>query len=340
MIDFERVYDYQSLYEAYLRSRRSKRYRSEVLQFSYNLEENLIHLQNELLWRTYEVGKYNPFIVHDPKTRQIVALPFRDRVVQHSLHAMLDPLFERRMIYDSFACRFGKGTHAAARRVSFFLGKPENHYYLKADIKSYFQSVNHRILWDVMTRHIEDEGILWLLKKIIDSSPGAGIPIGNLMSQLFANVYLHELDHLMKNALGVRYYVRYMDDFLVFHPSKRYLWDLLEEVRNFLSSELALQLNQKTRIDKTSSGVEFVGYRIWENNKLIKKQSLDRMRKKARAWRKGKMNDDQFMASIGSWMGHARDTASHQTVEKMLLRSLQHAVERDNEMSSSQGAKI
>jgi RNA-directed DNA polymerase len=339
MTDFERVYDYQSLYEAYLRSRKAKRYRSEVLQFSYHLEENLIELQNELIWKTYEVGRYRPFIVHDPKTRQVVALPFRDRVVQHSLNAVLEPYFERRMIRDSYACRVGKGTHEAARRVSYFLGKPDVHYYLKADIKSYFQSVNHRILWSLLTERIDDEDILWLVEKILESTPGTGLPIGNLMSQLFANVYLHELDHLVKNVLGVKYYVRYMDDFLIFHPSKSALWALLEELRGFLENDLALRLNQKTRIDKASRGVEFVGYRIWRNNKLIKKQSLNRMRRKARAWRNGKMDDDQFLASVGSWVGHARDTASHQEVEKLLLMSLQHAAFRGSGRTISHSAK-
>ena len=339
MSSFADVYDYHHLYEAYLRARKAKRYHSEVLRFSYRLEGNLIQLQNELMWRTYEVGVYRPFVVHDPKTRQVVALPFRDRVVQQSLNAVLEPVFDRRMIHDSFACRSGKGTHQAARRVSHFLGKPANHYYLKADIKSFFRSVNRRILSSLLAEHIDDDGLLWLIARVLDSSPSAGLPIGNLVSQLFANVYLHELDHLVKHELGVRYYVRYMDDFLIFHANKAVLWDLLAEIRRFLEDELALRLNQKTRIDKTSRGVEFVGYRIWRGNKLIKKQSLNRMRRKARAWRSGKMKDDRFLASAGSWIGHARDTASHQAVERLLLRALQYAAARGSESNDSHSAK-
>lgn len=321
---FEQVYDYHNLYEAYIKARKQKRYRNEVLQFSYALEENLITLQNELIWKTYKVGEYRSFVIYEPKKRQIVALPFRDRVVQHALNAVIEPIFEQRMIYDSYACRRGKGTHQAARRVAYFLGKPRNHYYLQADVKSFFASINRTILRSILAERIEDEGVMWLIDEVLNSTPGTGLPIGNLMSQLFANVYLHELDHYAKNVRGVKYYVRYMDDFLVLHESKVYLWGLLEDIKEFLRTRLALALNDKTRIGKTSEGIEFVGYRIWNRNKLIKKQSLKRMRKKARAWRHRKISDDRFLASLGSWLGHSADTASHRAVERIMLDCLHH----------------
>jgi RNA-directed DNA polymerase len=321
---FERIYDYHNLYDAYIKARKQKRYRGEVLQFSYALEENLITLQNELIWKTYKVGAYRPFVIYEPKKRQIVALPFRDRVVQHALNNIIEPIFDKRMIYDSYACRRGKGTHRAAKRLAYFLGKPRNHYFLKADIKSYFASINHAIIREIIGRYINDDGVLWLINEILKSSPGTGLPIGNLLSQLFANVYLHELDHYVKNVRGVKFYVRYMDDFLILHESKAFLWSLLADIEEFLQTRLALTLNAKTRIGKTLEGIEFVGYRIWSRNKLIKKQSLDRMRKKARAWRHGKISDGRFLASLGSWMGHSADTASHQAVEKIMLDSLHH----------------
>lgn len=328
---YERVYDYQSLYDAYLRARKEKRYRNEVLRFSYNLEESLIDLQNHLIWKTYRVGQYRHFQVHDPKTRSIVAAPFRDRVVQHSLNAVIEPIFDRTMIYDSYACRRGKGTHAAARRVSYFIGKPGNWYYLKADIQKYFPSIAHDVLRELFRRRIPDNDILWLIDRVLESDRGSGavgIPIGNLMSQLSANIYLHELDHHVKRDLGIKYYVRYMDDFLIFHSSKQELRRLETHLHHWLSEHLGLRLNQKTRVSRSKDGVAFVGYRIWPGNKLLKKGSLQRMRRKARAWRKGKMTDEAFLASIGSWIGHARDTASHEVVERLLLGSLQHAVTR------------
>lgn len=321
-------YTTTNLYNAYLKARKHKRYRSEVLKFSYALEENLIQIQNELIWRTYTVGPYRPFIVYEPKKRQIVALPFKDRVVQHAVNNVIEPIFDKRMIYDSYACRKGKGTHRAARRLAFFLGKQNIHYFLKADIASYFASINHSILKDLIREQIEDTEMLWLIDTIINHSNGPGLPIGNLTSQLFANVYLHELDCWMKNEIGVNYYLRYMDDFVVLHKSKKYLLELLKETEAFLSSHLALQLNPKTRIDCIKNGIEFVGYRVWNRNKLIKKQSLKRMKKRVKAWKEGIISSQKLLSSFSSWVGHCADTASHKAVERLMLSCLHTAVEK------------
>jgi retron-type reverse transcriptase len=322
-MQYSEVYNFENLYDAYLKARRQKRYRGEVLQFSYNMEHELIALQNELKQHTYRVGEYRPFIVNEPKRRQVVALPFRDRIVQHALNNVIEPIFEKRMIYDSYACRVDKGTHAAARRISYFLGKPENVYFLKMDVKSFFASINKDILKTIIRRCIEDREILWLVDIILDSSPVEGLPIGNLMSQLLANVYLHELDHHCKCAIGVRYYVRYMDDVIIMSYSKTYLKALLTDIEDFLTRHLDISLNNKTNIGKCSDGIEFVGYRIWRNYKLIKKQAIVRMKNKAKAWKHGKIADDKYMSSIGSWMGHSFDTSSHKAVEQIMLDSLQ-----------------
>jgi retron-type reverse transcriptase len=317
------VHDFANLYDAYLKARKQKRYRGEVLKFSYSLEQNLITLQKELIEKTYAVGAYRPFIVYEPKKRQIVALPFRDRIVQHALNNIIEPVFDRRMITDSYACRIGKGTHAAAKRISYFMGKPSNIYYLKMDVKSFFASIDRDILKIIVRNIIEDNDILWLIDVILDSSPVSGMPIGNLMSQLFANVYLHELDHLCKNVLGVPYYVRYMDDVLILSHSKSYLQAVLANITEFISTHLALELNHKTGIGKCKDGIEFVGYRIWRNLRLIKKQSLTRMKKKVRAWKSGKIQDEKFTASLGSWMGHSVDTSSYRGVMRVVLDSMQ-----------------
>lgn len=326
---YEQVYDYQNLYDAYLKARRQKRYRSEVLKFSYSLEENLIQIQNELIWKTYRIGPYRPFIVYEPKKRQIVALPFKDRVVQHALNSVIEPIFDRVFIYDSYACRKGKGTHRAAKRLGYFLGKPGIHYYIKADIQSYFASINHSILKDLLRRRIDDQDILWLIDTILDNESGQGLPIGNLTSQLFANIYLHELDHFLKNQLSVRYYLRYMDDFIVLHASKKYLRDLLSTIDGFLSSKLALRLNPKTRIDAIKNGIDFVGYRVWHLNKLLRKRLIRRMKKRARNWMDGKVSDGSYLSSISSWIGHVQDTSSHMALERLLLKSLHHSCNRN-----------
>jgi retron-type reverse transcriptase len=321
-MQYSNVYDFANLYEAYLKARKQKRYRSEVLQFSYCLERELLILQKELKEKTYATGEYRPFTIYEPKKRKVVALPFRDRVVQHALNNIIEPVFDRRMIADSFACRAGKGTHAAAKRVSYFMGKPSNAYYLKLDVKSFFASVDKNILKRVIRNTIEDKDILRLIDVILDSSPVPGLPIGNLTSQLFANVYLHELDHHCKNNLGVSYYARYMDDVLILSHSKSYLQAVLANIREFISERLALELNSKTRIGKCKDGVEFVGFRIWRNLRLIKKQSLARMKKKVRAWKSGKIQDEKFMASLGSWMGHAVGTSSYRGVMRVVLDSM------------------
>lgn len=335
-MQYSDIYSFENLYDAYLKARKQKRYRGEVLHFSYNLDHELIILQNELKQHTYHVGEYRPFIVTEPKRRQIVALPFRDRIVQHALNNIIEPVFEKRMIYDSYACRINKGTHAAARRVSYFLGKPENNYFLKMDVKSFFASINRDILKTIIRRYIDDGEIIWLLNVILDSSPVTGLPIGNLMSQLFANVYLHELDHHCKCAVGVRYYLRYMDDIIVMSYSKPYLKALLIDIESFLADHLNIALNNKTNIGKCSDGIEFVGYRIWRNYKLIKKQAIMRMKKKAAAWKYGKITDDKYMASIGSWIGHSFDTSSHRAVEKIMLGSLQEMQRRIHNGCQSQ----
>jgi retron-type reverse transcriptase len=266
--------------------------------------------------------------VLEPKKRQIVALPFRDRIVQHALNNIIEPVFDRRMIDDSYACRVGKGTKAAAKRVSYFMGKPGSTYCLKLDIKSFFASIDRSILKSIIRRYIDDKDIIWLLNTIFDSSPVPGMPIGNLMSQLFANVYLHELDHRCKNVIGIKYYVRYMDDILILSHSKSYLQAVLADIKDFIESRLALELNRKTGISKCKDGIEFVGYRIWRNLRLIKKQSLTRMKKKVKAWKSGKIEDGRFMASIGSWMGHSVDTSSYRGVMRITLDSMREMERR------------
>lgn len=326
------IYDFENLYFAYLKARRSKRYRSEVLEFTSNLEENLLQLQNELIWRTYRTGRYREFYVHDPKTRLVMALPFRDRVVHHALVAVIEPIFERRFIFDSYACRPGKGTHAGANRVTFFLKKLTRlHgrvYCLKADISKYFPSINHRILKELIRKKIVCPGTLWLIDEIIGSAADPsnpdpkGIPIGNLTSQLFANIYLHELDIFVKHTLKARYYVRYMDDFVLLSPNKDELWEYKREIQVFLADRLNLALNGKTSVFPISQGIDFLGYRIWPTHRLLRKNSIKRMKRKLKIFRKkyseGRITMDRMNASIQSWLGHCKHANTYNLRQKLL----------------------
>lgn len=329
---YPRIYDFQNLYAAYLKARRGKRYQQEVLCFSANLEEELIALQNELIWKTYRTGPYRYFYVHDPKKRLVAALPFRDRVVHHALCNVIEPIFEKRFIADSFACRVGKGTHRGADRVTEFLRSAQRMwgmvFCLKGDVAQYFASVNHHILMGILARTIACRDTLWLMKEILasgaapDDPDPVGIPIGNLTSQLWANVYLNELDQFVKHVLRARFYVRYMDDFILLAGDKPTLWGWRREIEGFLEANLRLRLNSKTDIFPISRGIDFLGYRIWPTHRLLRKASVKRMRralkKFQKLYREGRIGFDRINATVQSWLGHAKHANTYSLRKKIL----------------------
>lgn len=306
------------------------------MRFSFNLEENLIQIQNELIYKSFETGRYRFFYVYDPKTRLVASLPFKDRVVQHALCNILEPLFELRFIFDSYACRKGKGMHAGANRATHFLRETRrkwgNVYCLKCDIEKYFPSINHAILKSIIRRRISCVDTLWLIDGIIDSSSDdgnarkRGLPIGNLTSQLWANVYLDILDHFVKEVLRERYYIRYMDDFIILGASKSHLWEVKYEIERFLDEYLSLRLNGKTGIAPIEQSIDFLGYRIWPTHRRLRKSSKKRMKRKLKAFqRKYKNNEmefDQINACIQSWLGHARHCNSYSLRKKLLNNTI------------------
>jgi retron-type reverse transcriptase len=327
------VYDFENLYQAAHTAADDKKYKPASLRFFQNLEENIIELQNELIWKTYKLGDYNNFKVRDPKPRDISALPFRDRVIQIALCSVIEPLFDTRFIYDTYACRTGKGTVAAANRISYFLGKNDTTKYLKLDVSKYFQSIDIEKLEAVIKdRYITDENILWLIDTILRHDyHGRGIKIGNRFSQLAANAYLAEIDFFAKVKNQLPYYVRYMDDIVILNNSKRKLHIIHNKIERFMNDVLGLKLNDKTKIDNCKNGIDFVGYRIFPKNKIIKKQSMNRTRNVLRAWKNGKMTNEHFLASMGSRCGHATGTASYRFYIQILLKALQHALAPEKE---------
>lgn len=321
---YTQIASFDGLYEAYQRARRQKRYRDEVLRFRLDLEGNLLVLLNELLTKTYRTGRYRFFHIYEPKRREVAALPFRDRIVQHALCRVIEPLFERKFIADSFACRVDKGTHAAADRLIVFLREAEarwGHVYaLKADIAQYFPSINHAILQRLLRRTIACRDTLWLMDEILHSTaiPGdpnpCGLPIGNLTSQLWANVYLNELDHFVKETLRVRHYLRYMDDFVLLSGEKAQLRYWHVEIATFLHDRLALRLNPKTTILSARQGVPFVGYLVWADQRKLRRSRLQRLQRCLtgvwRRWQVGQMSAERALASVMSWLGHLRPTGA------------------------------
>lgn len=309
---YEQVYDFANLERAYKKARKCKRYRNEVLQYSANLEENLINLQNHLIWHSYRQGQYRTFFIYEPKERLISALPFKDRVAQHAINNILEPLIDRRFYFHSYACRKKKGMHKASEVLSKWIynstfdGTPL--YAIKGDIHHYFQSIDHGKLKQALRRIIKDAELLWLLDLIIDSGgeDGRGIPVGNLTSQLFANLFLDALDKFIKETLCVRHYIRYMDDFVILSTDKDYLRQALKEIENFLCIELGLRLNPKTTILNCKNGVDFCGYRHFVDHKKVRKSSIRRMRRTISAYRKGKISEERFSKILQSWLGHIK----------------------------------
>ena len=332
-LKFEDVYDFQNLFNAYKTGISNittyKRYRKHVTDFTVQLEENLIELQNDLIWHTYELGNFFNFCVYEPKKREIAALPFRDRVVQIALCNIIEPYIDARFINESCGCRKNKGTLFAARRAAYYMHKSENTKYLKCDIHKFFYSVDINILIQLIRRYIDDEGILWLIEKIIrKDNPEKGIKIGNRLSQLAANIYLHELDFYIKQMLHVKYYVRLIDDFLIFSNNKHKLRVYLEQIEEFLHETLHLELNEKTCISSCKSGVDFVGFKIFPNYMIVKKKTLRRTSRLLRGWMHGKISDEAFTASIGSRCGHAKGSVSYKFYNDILLKALFYALKR------------
>jgi len=280
----------ESLHQAYKKASRLKRYRGEVLQFRQGLEHNLLQLQAELAAKTYCTGEYRTFCVHEPKSRLVAALPFRDRVVHHALCSVIEPIWERRFIVDSYACRAGKGMHAGADRTQAFLRQARRRwgrvYCLKGDIAKYFRNVDHGVLKTLVRKRIACPDTLWLCDEIIDSAKplnngkAKGIPIGNLTSQLFANIYLHELDSFVKQQLREPLYVRYMDDFVIIAGDKTQLHKDRITIAAFLEEHLSLELNSKTQVFPIKSrGIDFLGYRIWPTHRLLRNSTKRRIRR-------------------------------------------------------------
>jgi retron-type reverse transcriptase len=331
---YNRICEFGNLHQAYLKARRNKRYRAEVLAFSAHLEEELLQLQQELLTGTYHTGTYRRFEVREPKRRLVAALPFRDRVVQHALYNIIEPIFESRFIHDSYACREGKGTHAGADRVTAFLRKAHREHgqvwILKGDIAHYFPSVDHQVLLAIIERTIRCDATMGLVREIVDSwhtagARGRGIPIGNLTSQLFANLYLNELDQFVKHELRQRHYARYMDDFVVIGGDKAALNGLRQDITEFLAEKLALGMNSKTKIFAAAQGVDFLGYRIWATHRLLRKGSIKRMkhalRHFIRLYAGGDITLGRINASVQSWLGHCSHADTYNLRKRLLAEA-------------------
>lgn len=322
-IGIQDIATFENAEDAYRKARRCKRYREEVLIFTDNLEEELYSLVDDLSSGTYRQGKARRFVIYEPKKRDIYALPFRDRVAQHMINSKIEPIIEKRFYYHSYACRKNKGMHKAAdyaqeciRNLSF---EGKQVYALKADIHKYFNSVDHEILKQILSRIFKEKGLLSLLFYIIDSygEDGRGLPVGNLLSQLFANLVLNELDDFVKHELKEENYQRYMDDFVIFHNDREHLEEALQKIEAFLGERLKLTLNPKTQIINTKNGLDFCGYRIYKDYRKIRKRSPKHIRAAIRAYRSGKITKEKMLMIYASWEGHAEHADTYKLRRKI-----------------------
>jgi len=286
---FSKLCSAEHLFATWEKFARGKRGKPDVQRFERKLEENIFELQSDLLRRKYKHGLYQPFIVHDPKRRQIHKAPVRDRLLHQAIVDCIEPYFEKHFIFDSFSCRKNKGTHAGVKRLQKFLRRASANntktvYALKCDIRQFFATVDHEILLNLIKAKIKDEELLKIVEKIINSfciSPVRGIPLGNVTSQLFANVYLHELDWFMKHRLRESFYLRYCDDFVIVGEDRQKLLELVKPIKQFLASELSLNIHSdKTTIKSWNQGIDFLGYVLKPDCILLRSKTRQRMLKR------------------------------------------------------------
>lgn len=318
------IISWDNLYAAYKEAKKGKRYKNQVLAFTEHLEENLITIQNELIWQEWQPAEFRSFMVAEPKPRQIHAPVFRDRVVHHALVRVIEPLFERRFIHRSCACRKWRGTFFALRQTQRMVGNRKNTHALKADIKGYFPSVNHETLKKVIRKTIGDKKTLWLIDTIIDGGGDGetGIPIGSLTSQLFANIYLDVFDHYVTDELGHGQYIRYMDDFLLFHNDKKELKNIRDVIEEYLFKKLQLRLNHRTQVFPLSHGVDFCGYRTFRTHTLPRKRNVKRAKSRLKKLADKVNNGDEKLATmrsvVMSFLGYMKHCKGHETTRSVL----------------------
>ncbi len=308
-----KLFNFQNLYRAYINCRRHKRNTYHAAQFEIYLESELLKLERELQDHSYKIGRSICFVVEDPSLREIFAATFRDRVVHHLLYNFLEPIFEPKFIDQSYACRKNKGIHQSLRDLQKYLDKiTQNHhrkaYYLHLDIRGFFMSLNKKILFQLISNQVKNPELIWLARLIIFNNPienftskgdkslfdkipphkslfhvpeNQGLPIGNLTSQFFANIYLNELDQFAKHNLKVKYYLRYVDDFLLLSYEKEKLDEWHSDIASFLKDHLQLDLNpQKQILQATDTGIDWLGYIVKPDHILVRRRIVKNFKRK------------------------------------------------------------
>lgn len=334
---------FENLMQAHKRARQHKTYKNEVITFEISLENNIINLLNNIRTKKYRLGTYRKFIIYEPKERVIEALPYVDRIVhQWYVEEFIKPYIVPKFVNTTFACLVDRGTHKAVENVQKQLRIYKRNFgdfwILKCDIKKFFYSIDPNILFEIMQKYIRDKDLLEFTELLIfENRPRAnrlGIPIGNYTSQFFANIYLNELDQFVKRTLKVRYYTRYMDDFILLLPSKAECVRIKKIIEDFLASHLHLELNNKSRYYPYKMGVNFCGYRIFTTHSLLRLDSKKKIKRSVKKWNKqyskNKLDLDKTMQSLNAWIGHSSHCNSYHLQQK-IFNSCQFLVNASSE---------
>jgi len=324
----QQLISWENLLRAFAKASRGKRGRADVAAFEYRLEDELFGLRQQLLSREYRPGAYSSFFIHEPKRRLISAAPFRDRVVHHALCNLIEPVFERSFVADSFANRVGKGTHRALDRAQALSRR--HRLVLQLDVRQFFPSLDHAILRRVLQRKLPDSELLWLIDRILDSGVGVldeeyrmvyfpgddllavhrprGLPIGNLTSQFWANAYLNGLDHFVKRELRCPGYVRYVDDLLLFGDDKALMWEWRHRLEQRFAG-LRLTIHPGAHPRPATEGIPFLGFVVFPGHRRLKRRKgiefRRRLRRLLRLYQGEPELAEAVAASVDGWLNHA-----------------------------------
>lgn len=340
---FNKIFSYENLEEAYEKSLKGDaKFKREALIFQRNETINLVRLRNSLYNRTYEFGNYTTFKVYEPKERVINAPQYKDKIVQLALGNVLNDIFVPTFIPESYACMKGRGTHKAVKKVQNNLRKAkwkygDNAYICKFDVHKFFYSIDRDILKRVYRKKIKDEDVLWVMDVITDSGAmidDVGIPLGNSMSQLYANIYLDQLDQYCKRYLGYKYYVRYADDVIIVLPNKEEAQKAKELCVRFVREQLNMKESpEKTQIYPIKQGVNAYGFKIHPTHRLLRNDSKKSIKRKVKKMPKsiaeGRMTIEKANQMLASWSGHAKHASSRNFIQSILDRRSYIKLEND-----------
>jgi len=332
---FNQITSLENIVAAWEEFRSDKGKKADVQAFEFSLEQNLFSMHRDLLAKRYAHGPYTGFYIRDPKVRHIHKAMVRDRVLHHAVFRILNPIFEKTFIANSFSCRIGKGTHKGVLAAESMIRRESRNYTkpcfaLKCDVRKFFDSIDHEILLAILKKRIIDPDTMWLMERIIESFSTSwttlfdrqGLPIGNLTSQLFANVYMNEFDQFVKQRLRIKHYARYTDDFVIVSTDKKYFMDLLDPIQDFLGEHMKLKLHpKKISIRACHRGVDFLGYVALPHHRLLRPKTKRRVFRKLKIqiaqYRAGAISEATLSQSLQSYLGVLSHANTHQLSEDL-----------------------